>query len=368
MSREAPPDAKSLVTRLKNVLLGTSIGLLFAFGYYYVTDTGASIHQWLVVPSLRRIYDDAEESHEAGTKALKALYGVGLHPRERGNLDSAGNLEVENALINRYCINSDGADVITLRLRQRVRKYAHVTGFGIDEVLDGEAGVPPGSSIEGKLLAVQIAKNTTTPDDDTEAIKADYVYCVDAFSRYADIIAVNILCPNNGSKQNVEPLRNILTSVVEETKGSNRKTKPVVMVKQFCEEKTRLAVSRTEFVEQGDRCDGSTRRLLRSAGIETMLALMEKYRGTLDDGMQTQLNPVSAPTEELKSLKKGVRNQTADQIKATVQRDGRQSNTLPQSSLSTSSFHPALSQILQTEAPKRKIIFASGRIANERQV
>lgn len=95
MSREAPPDARSLVTRLKNVLLGTSIGLLFAFGYYYVTDTGASIHQWLVVPSLRRIYDDAEESHKAGTKALKGLYGVGLHPRERGNLDSAGNLEVE---------------------------------------------------------------------------------------------------------------------------------------------------------------------------------------------------------------------------------------------------------------------------------
>lgn len=137
---------------------------------------------------------------------------------------------------------------------------------------------------------------------------------------------------------------------------------------QFCEEKTRLAVSRTEFVEQGDRCDGRTRRLLRSAGIERTLALMEKYRGTLDDGMQTQLNPVSAPTEELKSPEKGVRNQTADQIKATVQRDGRQSNTLPQSSLSTSSFHPALSQILQAEAPKRKIIFASGRIANERQV
>lgn len=134
-------------------------------------------------------------------------------------------------MINRYGINSDGADVITLRLRQRVRKYAHVTGFGIDEVLDGEAGVPPGSSIEGKLLAVQIAKNTTTPDDDTEAVKADYVYCVDAFSRYADIIAVNISGPKNGSKQNVELLRNILTSVVEETKGSNRKTKPVVMVK-----------------------------------------------------------------------------------------------------------------------------------------
>lgn len=94
-SQEVATDARSLATRLKNVLLGTSIGLLFAFGYYYVTDTRASVHQWLVVPSLRWIYDDAEEAHEAGTKALKALHDFGLHPRERGNVDSAGNLAVE---------------------------------------------------------------------------------------------------------------------------------------------------------------------------------------------------------------------------------------------------------------------------------
>lgn len=94
-SQEFATDARSLATRLKNLLLGTSIGLLFAFGYYYVTDTRASVHQWLVVPSLRWIYEDAEEAHEAGTKALKTLYELGLHPRERGNLDCAGNLGVE---------------------------------------------------------------------------------------------------------------------------------------------------------------------------------------------------------------------------------------------------------------------------------
>lgn len=41
------------------------------------------------------IYDDAEEAHEAGTRVLKTLYGFGLHPRERGNVDFAHNLEVE---------------------------------------------------------------------------------------------------------------------------------------------------------------------------------------------------------------------------------------------------------------------------------
>lgn len=79
-----------------------------------------------------------------------------------------------------------------MRLRQRVREYAYANGFGIDEdaertILDGEAGVPPGSLTEGKLMAVQVAKNKATPDDDIEAVKADYVYCVEALAKYADV-------------------------------------------------------------------------------------------------------------------------------------------------------------------------------------
>ena len=85
-----------------------------------------------------------------------------------------------------------------MRLRQRVREYAWANGFGIDEdaeqvVLDGGAGVPPGSLTEGKLMAVQVAKNKATPDDDIEAVKADYVYCVEAVARYADVMT-GIFC------------------------------------------------------------------------------------------------------------------------------------------------------------------------------
>lgn len=88
-------DARSLVTRLKNLFYGTSVALFLVFGYYYVTDTRAGIHQWVVAPSLRWIYDDAEDAHEAGTKALKALYEFGIHPRERGDPDEAGDLAIE---------------------------------------------------------------------------------------------------------------------------------------------------------------------------------------------------------------------------------------------------------------------------------
>lgn len=94
-SQELATDARSLGTRLKNLVLGSAIGIFLVIGYYYVTDTRAGIHQWVVVPSLRWIYDDAEEAHEVGTKALKGLYDFGLHPRERGNEDAVGDLQVE---------------------------------------------------------------------------------------------------------------------------------------------------------------------------------------------------------------------------------------------------------------------------------
>ena len=86
-------SSSTLVTRLKNLFLGTTISLTLLFGYLYITDVRAGVHQWAVVPSLRWIYDDAEEAHEVGTASLKALYKWGLHPRERGNVPR--NLEVE---------------------------------------------------------------------------------------------------------------------------------------------------------------------------------------------------------------------------------------------------------------------------------
>ena len=88
-------NANSLVTRAKNISLGTVVGASVLLTLFYVTDTRAGIHQWLVVPSLRWIYPDAEDAHVAGTKTLKALYAVGLHPRERGEEDDDGDLTVE---------------------------------------------------------------------------------------------------------------------------------------------------------------------------------------------------------------------------------------------------------------------------------
>lgn len=142
-------------------------------------------------------------------------------------------------MINRYGLNSKGADHMAATLKQRVRDFAYASGFGLHDlaeqrVLNGEAAVPPGSLAPGKLLAVQVAKNKITPDTDLEAIKRDYVYCVDRLGRYADILVVNVSSPNTAGLRDLQasaPLTAILQAVVGAAKRTDRTTPPAVMVK-----------------------------------------------------------------------------------------------------------------------------------------
>lgn len=173
-------------------------------------------------------------------------------------LPQAGNvmsrlfrLPSQQALINRYGLNSKGADHMASLLRDRVREFAYAQGLGLGEdaehrVLDGESGVPPGSLTEGKLLAIQIAKNKTTPDSDIDAIKRDYVYCVDRLGKYADILVVNVSSPNTAGLRDLQkagPLTTILTGVVDAARRTDRKDKPHVMVKISPDEDTDAQVA-----------------------------------------------------------------------------------------------------------------------------
>ena len=124
-------------------------------------------------------------------------------------------------------------------LKHRVREFAYANGFGLhdiaeERVLNGEAGVPPGSLANGHLLAVQVAKNKVTLDSDIEAVTRDYVYCVERLAKYADILVVNVSSPNTPGLRDLQasaPLTSILQGVVTAARGTNRKTKPFVMVK-----------------------------------------------------------------------------------------------------------------------------------------
>ena len=128
---------------------------------------------------------------------------------------------------------------VAAKLRQRVREFAYKEGYGLDEdaerfILDGGAGVPPGSLVKGKLLSVQVAKNETTSEGDIEAIRRDYVHATSLLAKYADIIVVNVSCPNQPGYrdlQQIEPLTNILTGVVRAAASVDRKVKVRTMVK-----------------------------------------------------------------------------------------------------------------------------------------
>lgn len=82
-------------SRTRNILIASTICLGAGLGYLYITDTRASVHWWLTVPLVRALWPDAEDAHENGVRILKELYRFGLHPRERGRLDDAKDLETE---------------------------------------------------------------------------------------------------------------------------------------------------------------------------------------------------------------------------------------------------------------------------------
>ncbi|KAI6870853.1 FMN-linked oxidoreductase [Hortaea werneckii] len=423
------PKAAAAGSSLRNWIYGTATVLFLGFGFLYITDTRANIHQFVVVPSLRLLHVDAEEAHHAAIKYVKGLYAFGLHPRERDTADqTVGDLKVEvfghmlnnpvgtsagidknadipdplfelgaavvevggvtpkpqegnpkprvfripsqNALINRYGLNSEGAEHVAMVLRERVRQYAYDHGLGLDAeaerlVLDGEAGVPPGSLRDGKVLAVQVAKNKVTPDSDIAAVAKDYVTCVDHLAKYADVLVVNVSSPNTPGLRDLQataPLTAILSSVVDSAKSISRKTKPAVMVKVSPDEDSDAQVEgicsavwssgvdgvivgnttkkRPDPVPKGYVMPANEEKLLSEVGgysgpqmFERTLNLVKKYRSKLDlgpvedEGMKSTLSgasdkkPVSASESAQAETKTS--DSTANPIEASVQRDAQ---------------------------------------------
>jgi dihydroorotate dehydrogenase len=456
-------NIRSAGTRSKNLVLGTVLTLGLSFGYLYATDTRASIHEWLVVPALRQLYPDGEEAHHAGTRMLKTLHTFGLNPRERGNDDASGDLAVEvfghtlanpigtsagidkggevptpllelgaavvevgavtllpqegnpkprvfrlpsqNALINRYGFNSEGAELVATRLRQRVREFAYHAGLGMDEeaermVLDGQAGVPPGSLKAGRLMAVQVAKNKSTSENDIDAVVRDYATAVAHVGKYADILVVNVSSPNTPglrTLQNVEPLTRLLSGVVQAVKNIDRKTKPAIMVKVSPDEDSEEQVAgiceavwdsgvdgvivgnttkkRPDPLPKGYLLPASEAKLLLEQGgysgpqmFQRTLALVAKYRKTLDQGPKS-IPPQSSSETPLTGENKS--STTSSKTTTTAHVDSS-SAALSSNSDDLSESAPTLtlqSTPVTAPAPKapRKVIFATGGITNGRQ-
>uniref|UniRef100_A0A0B7K1C5 Dihydroorotate dehydrogenase catalytic domain-containing protein n=1 Tax=Bionectria ochroleuca TaxID=29856 RepID=A0A0B7K1C5_BIOOC len=232
----------------KIALYSTALAAASYAAYLYTTDTRASFHRWLIPPAIRLFFPDAEDAHHVGTAALKFLYPLNLHPRERdASLKDAPELQATvfgtkisnpignpkprvfrvtalNGMVNRYGLNSRGADNMSVRLRDRLRRFAKSLG----------------------VTEQDIAKNKETDGSDERAVADDHVYCVKRLARYADILVVNVSSPNTPGLRDLQatgPLTRLLSAVVEEAAKTDRKQRPKVMVKVSPDEDDESQVS-----------------------------------------------------------------------------------------------------------------------------
>lgn len=399
------------------------------------------MHRWLVVPALRWLYPDAEDAHHVGINALKRLYSLGLHPRDRVSdskgvdlsvevfgrrlsnpigisagldksaeipdalfalgpaivevggitpVDQPGNprprlfrLPREEALINRYGLNSQSAWEVAVTLRERVRNFAYrwFRGRkGADEfILSGGAGVPPGSLTDGKMLIIQVAKNKQTKDDDIAAVTNDFVMATHELAPYADIISVNVSSPNTPglrTLQRVEPLTRILQGVVDAARSVNRTSPPKVMVKVSPDEDTDEQIQgiidavwrsgvdgiivgnttkRRSDLVSGDMTVRERQILDEEGGYsgpkmyERTLSLVKRYRNLLDQA--------PSPSKENDMAKSTGGEPTGDEPGSNVM----------EKVLSTKNSAASLDG--HNEARREpKVIFATGGVSNGKQV
>ncbi|KAF8427586.1 hypothetical protein BGX38DRAFT_1041163, partial [Terfezia claveryi] len=170
-------------------------------------------------------------------------------------------LKGSEGMLNRYGFNSVGSVEVARRLRERVRKFAAEHHVLARDVIDGllpddlhlntdgivQQPLPlPASLIPGRLLAVQIGKNATTPADNLPRVVEDYIACVNTLGPYADLLVVNVSSPNTPGLRTLQsraPLTQILSAVVDAAERVPRRVKPKVLVKVSPDEDTQAQIA-----------------------------------------------------------------------------------------------------------------------------
>lgn len=140
-------------------------------------------------------------------------------------------LMADDAAINRYGLNSPGADVIRQRMGVRVSRFLQLEagkeGQPTNPSTPEELGL--GMSLRSnKLLGVNVAKNKTSPEDSNE----DYVIGVQKMGPLADYITVNVSCPNQHGITSLQR-KGVIESVIKDVLEARDAlpNKPPVLVK-----------------------------------------------------------------------------------------------------------------------------------------
>ena len=143
---------------------------------------------------------------DKNAKLIRGLHNLGFGHVEVGTVTpkpQSGNpkprlfrLVSEKALINRMGFNNDGADAIA----KRISKLRSTT-------------------VNLPIIGINIGKNK---DTEPSLAANDYAYCTKVLAPVADYLAVNVSSPNTPGHrdlQQVEALRPILKSVIENANG-----------------------------------------------------------------------------------------------------------------------------------------------------
>ncbi|KAI0666837.1 dihydroorotate dehydrogenase [Trametes maxima] len=274
-----PPTRSYARTAAYASLLVVSSGI---FAVYYF-DSRASLHKYVVTPVIRYALDP-----ETGHRLAVRVLGSGLAPRDQLSDDDILKVELwgqelsspvglaagfdkngeaidglfnlgfswveigsvtpkpqpgnpkprvfhlpsDSALINRYGFPSDGHAAVLSRLRSRLPELSVFSSGDLTE--DPLHGAERASLYSGKLLAVNLGKNKSSPPDSI----ADFVAGVRTFGPYADALVVNVSSPNTPGLRGMQSrtlLEELLTGVTaardEVAATSTHKHRPRLLLK-----------------------------------------------------------------------------------------------------------------------------------------
>ena len=140
-------------------------------------------------------------------EAIDGLFNLGFGLIEIGSITpqpQLGNskprvfrLPEDQALINRYGINSEGSDVISQRLLSRLTNKLGDK----EDILDSLPSNLPKSLIQNKFLGINLASNTTSQSL-RDKLK-DFREGVTQLGPFADYLVINVSCPNVGTHRGV---------------------------------------------------------------------------------------------------------------------------------------------------------------------
>ena len=119
-------------------------------------------------------------------------------------------LPEDRAVVNRMGFNNEGAEVVAQRLARRARKIERRDRRGSGQIS------PRAMRRTRPVLGVNIGKSKVVPEDDEQAVLADYAASARLLAPYADYLVVNVSSPNTPglrSLQAVDRLAPLLDEV-----------------------------------------------------------------------------------------------------------------------------------------------------------